>query len=149
VRPLEHRAARASPIADRFTLPYSQLIYAPLQSTDGGRARQRQATENESIRALFAYLCETLRVHQLEDVRRFHEHWQAEASLALRRGGPEAARSYVTHGRLHSTHPAMVADRVARAFERLSSDGSRVAITTASAGVARAINTEIQRRRNP
>jgi ATP-dependent exoDNAse (exonuclease V) alpha subunit len=92
---------------------------------------------------MFAHLCETLRVHQLEEVRRFQEHWQAEASLALRRGDPEAARSDAAHGQLASTHPAMVADRVALAFERLSSDGSRVVVTTASAGVARAINTEI------
>lgn len=35
---------------------------------------------------LFALWCERLSAHQLDEVRRFHDDWQAEASLALRRG---------------------------------------------------------------
>ena len=45
-------------------------------------------------------------------------------------------------------HPALLADRVARLHERQATGGSTVAITTASRGTARAINVEIQRRRN-
>jgi ATP-dependent exoDNAse (exonuclease V) alpha subunit len=98
---------------------------------------------------MFALWCERLPAHQLEEVRRFNDDWQAEASLGLRRGDPAAAATYAAHHRLQTVHPVLVADRVARQFERLAVRGETVAITTASAGTARAINAEIQRRRNP
>lgn len=82
-------------------------------------------------------------------MRRFVDEWQAEASLALRRGDVTAASAYAAHHRLETVHPALVADRVARQFDRLVSRGGTVAITTASARTARAINVEIQRRRKP
>lgn len=98
---------------------------------------------------MFALWCERLAPHRLEEVRRFADDWQATASLALRRGKPAAAQAYATHHRLQSVHPALVADRVSRQFERLSARGATVAITTASAGTARAVNLAIQHRRNP
>jgi hypothetical protein len=98
---------------------------------------------------MFALWCERLGAHELEEVRRFTEDWQAEASLALRRGDPAAAAAYAAHHRLQAVHPALVADRVARQHQRLAGGGETVAITTASAGMARAINLEIQHRRNP
>ena len=98
---------------------------------------------------MFALWCERLAAHRLEEVRRFADDWQATASLALRRGDPAAAATYAAHHRLATVHPALVADRVARQFERLAERAHAVAITTASSGTARAINVEIQRRRNP
>lgn len=84
----------------------------------------------------FALWCERLPAHQLEEVRRFTDDWQAEASLALGRGDAAAAAAYAAHHRLQSLHPALVADRVARQFERLAGRGESVAISTASAGTA-------------
>lgn len=98
---------------------------------------------------MFALWCERLPAHRLEEVRRFADNWQAEASLHLRRGEPAAARAYTDHHRLHSVHPALVADRVARQFARLTGRGATVTVTTASAGTARAINVAIQHWRNP
>ncbi len=98
---------------------------------------------------MFAHWCEVLPAHHLEEVHRFADDWQAEASLALRRGDPSAAAPYADRHRLRSVHPALLADHVARQHERLTGRGQSVAITTASAGTARAINVEIQRRRNP
>ncbi len=98
---------------------------------------------------MFAHWCERLPAHHLEEIRRFTDDWQAEASLALREGEPAAAAAYAAHHRLQTVHPALVADRVARQFERLAARGETVAITTASAGTALAVNVEIQRRRNP
>ncbi|MGH9180551.1 MAG: AAA family ATPase [Acidimicrobiales bacterium] len=98
---------------------------------------------------MFAHWCEAFPAHQLEEVRRFSEAWQGEASLLLRQGDPAAARQYGDHERLHTVHPALLADRVARQHHQLSAEGHTVAITTASTGTARAINVEIQRRRNP
>jgi conjugative relaxase-like TrwC/TraI family protein len=98
---------------------------------------------------VFAHWCQQLPAHHLEDVRRFADAWQAEASLALRRGEAAAAAAYAARRRLQSTHPTLVADRVAHQFEKLRVRGGTVAITTASAKTARAINVEIQRRHNP
>lgn len=95
---------------------------------------------------MFAYWCDTLSAHRLDEVRRFGELWQAQASLALRRGEPAAARAYVERGRVHTAHPALLAQRVARQYLTAAEKGRSVAITTASAGAARAINTEIQYR---
>ena len=98
---------------------------------------------------MFAHWCESFPARHLDEVRRFAEPWQAEASLLLREGDPAAAALYAQHGRLRTVHPALVADRVARQHERQAAGGAIVAITTASTGTARAINVEIQRRRNP
>jgi conjugative relaxase-like TrwC/TraI family protein len=98
---------------------------------------------------MFAHWCEALPAHHLEEVHRFADDWQAEASLALRQGERTAARAYAARQRLQTVHPALLADRVARKHELITSRGQSVAITTASAGTARAINVEIQRRHNP
>ena len=95
---------------------------------------------------LFAYWCDTLASHHLDEVRRFTETWQAQASLALRRGDPAAARAYIEHGRVHTTHPALLAGRVARQYLAATARDHSVAITTTAAATARTINTEIQRR---
>ncbi len=98
---------------------------------------------------IFAHWCVAFPAHHLEEVRRFHDAWQGESSLLLRHGDPAAAAHYAEHGRLRTVHPALLADRVARQYEQMSGGGATLAITTASAGTARAINVEIQRRRNP
>ena len=98
---------------------------------------------------MFAHWCAALPAHHLDQVFRFADDWQAEASLALRRGDRAAAGAYGERDRLQTVHPALLADRVARQHQQLTRQGESVAITTASAGTARAINVEIQRRRNP
>jgi len=98
---------------------------------------------------VFALWCERLPAQHLEEVRRFANDWQGAASLALRRGDAVGVAAFATRHRLHAVHPALVADRVARQFERLSDRGTAVAVTTASAGTARAVNVAIQHRRNP
>jgi len=82
-------------------------------------------------------------------VRRFDEAWQAEASLALRRGERSAAAAYAAHGRLDAVRPALLPERVARVHQLRTQAGASLAITTASAGMARDINLAIQRRHNP
>ena len=98
---------------------------------------------------MFELWCERLPTYQLDEVRRFGDDRQAEASLIVRRGHPAAAAAYGAPHRVRTVHPVLAADRVARQFERLAARGQSVAISTASAGTARAINVEIQRRRNP
>jgi len=93
---------------------------------------------------VFARWCDTLPTHSLDEPRRFTEPWEAAASLRLRSGHPDAVDAYAAHGRVHTTHPALVADQVARAHQRAERDGRSVAITVGNAETARAINREIQ-----
>lgn len=93
---------------------------------------------------MFAHWTDTLAAHRLEQLYRFDEPWQAEASLALRRGDPAAAVAYAEHGRVRTMHPAVVAQQVARVHAVVTARGETLAITTSSASMARAINEEIQ-----
>ncbi|MEZ5350902.1 MAG: MobF family relaxase [Microthrixaceae bacterium] len=93
---------------------------------------------------VFAHWCDTIPHHTLDTPRRFHEPWEAAASLGLRTGDPDAANTYAEHGRLHTSHPALVAAQVAEAHARHESQGQSVAITVNTADTARAINREIQ-----
>ena len=95
---------------------------------------------------VFAHWCDTLPVHRLEQVRRFAEAWQAEASRGLRAGDPRAVAAYAEHGRLKATHPTLLAERVARQHEALVAAGATVAVTTASTAVAREVNLAVQHR---
>jgi conjugative relaxase-like TrwC/TraI family protein len=93
---------------------------------------------------MFAHWCDTVPHHTLDTPRRFLEPWEADASLALRRGDPAAAREYADHDRLHAAHPALLPSRIAAAFERHAEAGRSVAITTVSTTTARDINRAIQ-----
>jgi hypothetical protein len=95
---------------------------------------------------MFSYWCERLPSHRLEVVRRFKAPWEAHASLGLRAGDPRALEIYATHHRLRATHPALIAEQVARYHARVASSGDTVAITTATTSVAREINRSIQHR---
>lgn len=96
---------------------------------------------------MFAHWCDTLPAHYLDEVQRFEEPWQAEASLGLRRGDPDAAAEYAARKRVRAVHPGLVADQVASLHENLTGRGETLAITTARTETARAINRAIQHRR--
>jgi conjugative relaxase-like TrwC/TraI family protein len=93
---------------------------------------------------MFAHWTDILPAHRLEHIHRFDEPWQADASLALRRGDPAAAVTYAEHERVRSVHPAVVAQQVARTHAAVTARGETLAITTSSQAMARAINEEIQ-----
>lgn len=95
---------------------------------------------------MFAYWCDMLPAQRLEEVRRFAEVWEAEASLLLRAGDRRAVEAYAARRRLTSAHPALIADRVARQHQALVAKANTVAVTTATAATAREINAAIQHR---
>jgi conjugative relaxase-like TrwC/TraI family protein len=96
---------------------------------------------------LFAHWCDTVPHHELDHPRRFHEPWEADASLGLRRGDPTAVERYDQHHRLHTTHPALLPRRIADTYLAHVEAGRSVAITTTSSAAAREINQAIQARR--
>ncbi len=98
---------------------------------------------------VFAHWCNTVPRAELLTPRRFHQAWEAHASLALRAGDPTAAEQYERHGRLRTIHPAMLVVDVARTHQRHATAGRTVAVTTNTAATAKAINCAIQDLRNP
>jgi conjugative relaxase-like TrwC/TraI family protein len=98
---------------------------------------------------MFGHWCDALPAYHLDEVRRFSQPWEADASLALRHGDPRAVSAYHDHGRLRANHPALVPRQVAHYYEKVTDDGETIAITTASTATARAINQEIQWQRTP
>ena len=96
---------------------------------------------------VFAHWSATLPHHTLDTPRRFTEPWEAAASLALRAGDRRGVEVYAAHGRLQSTHPALVAAQVARLVVVHEVEGRAVAVTTNTAETAKAINQAIQRTR--
>jgi conjugative relaxase-like TrwC/TraI family protein len=97
---------------------------------------------------LFAHWADVVHHHELDEPRRFHEPWEAGASLGLRRGEAVAVEAYDAHHRLHIAHPALLPRRVAEAYRSHVDAGRTVAITTTSAASAREINRAIQAQRH-
>ncbi len=96
---------------------------------------------------VFAHWTATVAHHELVTPRRFTEPWEAAASIALRAGAPDVAEIYASHHRLHTTHPALLAARIAREAAADLAAGLDIAITTKTADTARAINRAIQNAR--
>lgn len=96
---------------------------------------------------VFAHWCATVPHHELDTPRRFLEPWEAKASLELRSSTSRAIEVYEEHGRLHTSHPALLARRVAESYGRHVEAGRSVAITTTSVARAREINLAIQAQR--
>jgi ATP-dependent exoDNAse (exonuclease V) alpha subunit len=120
-----------------------------VELTETNRWRLVVAGDPEQLPAVgrggvFAHWCDTLPHHTLDTPRRFSETWEAAASLALRAGQTDAATAYAEHSRLHTAHPATLAGQIARAHRHHTDAGRTLAVTTADAETARAINREIQ-----
>ena len=96
---------------------------------------------------VFAHWTATVAHHELVTPRRFTEPWEAAASIALRTWDPDVAEIYNAHHRLHTTHPALLAARIAREATADLAAGLNIAITTKTAETARAINQAIQNAR--
>jgi conjugative relaxase-like TrwC/TraI family protein len=93
---------------------------------------------------VFAHWCDTIPHVELDTPRRFHQPWEAAASLQLRAGDPAAAATYAEHHRLHAVHPVLLGREVARRHQRHVEAGRSVAITTNTAETARVISLAIQ-----
>ena len=76
------------------------LVGDPLQFSPVGRG------------GMFGWLVEAGPHIELDQVHRFTEPWEAEASLQLRAGDTDALDVYDAHGRLHSATPDQIDNTV-------------------------------------
>ncbi len=94
---------------------------------------------------LFNELCATSRVHAFSRIHRFHERWEAAASLQLRTGDPGALDAYQAHDRISAGTFLDHVELIARGWVGYTLDGKTVAITAATNDHVDALNNAVQR----
>jgi len=100
-----------------------------------------------------ALVAATTNAVELSELHRFDEAWEAEASLGLRRGAPEAVAAYDRHGRLVATSEAEALRQVFASWwaspagrddtVMIASDNESVAALSALARTARVAAGEV------
>ena len=96
---------------------------------------------------MFAELCATGRRIELDTIHRFHNDWEAAASLKLRHGDPTGLNAYLDHDRILAApfdeHLASIATACSLAHHH----GEHLAVTTTTNDHVDAINHAVQAHR--
>ena len=97
---------------------------------------------------IFDHLASTLpdhRVSRLEQVHRFDNPWEGQASAALRQGNHDVLDLYETHGRIIPTGPdTSLVDTVTNLYMQRHRDGIEVGVFAATNTQVDELNTTIQ-----
>ena len=96
---------------------------------------------------MFAELCATGRTIELDTIHRFHNPWEAAASLKLRHGDPTGLDAYAAHDRIHAAPFAEHLDNIAHAWIGAHQRAEYIAITTTTNDHVDAINRAVQAHR--
>ena len=96
---------------------------------------------------MFNELCSTGRAFELDRIHRFHQPWEAAASLHLRNGNPKGLDAYLAHGRIIAGPLEAHLTRIAEQWLQHTAAGKTVAITAATNDHVDAINHAIQHQR--
>jgi conjugative relaxase-like TrwC/TraI family protein len=96
---------------------------------------------------MFAELCATGRPIELDTIHRFHNDWEAAASLQLRHGNPAGLDAYLDHDRILPAPFHEHLDDIATACTAALHRGEYVAITTTTNDHVDAINHAVQTHR--
>ena len=92
---------------------------------------------------MFGELCATGRTIELDTIHRFHNQWEAAASLKLRHGEPGGLDAYLDHDRIVAAPFDEHVDNLAHYWAGAHDRGEYVAITTTTNDHVDAINTAI------
>lgn len=93
---------------------------------------------------MFHELCRNGRAIELDCIHRFHEPWEAAASLQLRHGDPRGLDVYLEHGRVAAGTFDDHLRRIAKTWLDTSGDGRTIAITASTNEHVDKINGVIQ-----
>jgi hypothetical protein len=96
---------------------------------------------------MFTEMCATGRTIELDHIHRFHNHWEAAASLKLRHGDPTGLDAYLDHYRVFAAPLVEHLDNIANTWIGAHNRGEQCAITTTTNDHVDAINAHIQQRR--
>jgi conjugative relaxase-like TrwC/TraI family protein len=92
---------------------------------------------------MFGELCATGRTIELDTIHRFHNSWEAAASLKLRHGDPGGLDAYLDHDRIVAAPFDEHVDNLAHYWAGARDRGEYVAITTATNDHVGAINAAV------
>lgn len=93
---------------------------------------------------MFHELCRNGRAIELDCIHRFHEPWEAAASLQLRHGDPRGIDAYLQHGRISAGTFDDHFCRIAKTWLDTTGDGRTIAITASTNEHVDKINGVIQ-----
>ncbi len=96
---------------------------------------------------MFEHLINTHGAIELDQVHRFSNDWEAQASLRLRRGDPSVAEVYEAHGRLHGGTASRMQREALDAWWTAREAGQPVVLLTPTNETVRVLNEAAQRRR--
>jgi conjugative relaxase-like TrwC/TraI family protein len=96
---------------------------------------------------MFGELCATGRTIELDTIHRFHNQWEAAASLKLRHGDPGGLDAYLDHDRIVAAPFDEHVDNLAHYWAGAHERGEYVAITTTTNDHVDAINTAVHQHR--
>lgn len=106
-----------------------------------GDPRQLQAVGRGGM---FDELCRAGRTHHLQHIHRFTHRWEADATLALRTGRPEALHAYFDHHRVRPADLESQLGWIADAWVRHDTNGKTVTVTAETNANVDALNRAIQ-----
>ncbi|GEM_PF-724572 len=96
---------------------------------------------------MFNHLIDTHGAIELDQVHRFTQDWEANASLRLRRGDPTAADIYDAHGRLHGGTSTRMHAEAIDAWWHHRQTGQSVVLAAPTNETVSELNTAAQQRR--
>jgi conjugative relaxase-like TrwC/TraI family protein len=96
---------------------------------------------------MFGHLVDSHGGIELDQVHRFHHHWERQASLRLRAGDPNVLTEYETRGRLHGGAPQEMEAEIITAWEQARRRGETVALMAKSTDAVARLNRLAQHTR--
>ena len=95
---------------------------------------------------MYALLCDTHAVIELDTVHRFAHPWERDASLLLRRSDPTALAHYDAHGRIHGLDPDTAIGHAIDAWVDARERGGAVLLMAGTTDTVVALNQAAQQR---
>jgi len=93
---------------------------------------------------MFGHLVKTLGAIELDEVHRFTNQWETEASLQLRAGDPLVVDAYDKHGRIHAGSADQIEAQILRAWMAARQRGESVALMANSNQTVNRLNQQCQ-----
>jgi conjugative relaxase-like TrwC/TraI family protein len=93
---------------------------------------------------MFGHLVDTLGAVELDEIHRFTQNWEKQASLRLRAGDPTVLDVYDQHGRIHSGSVGEMETQIVEAWGDARAGGNRVALMANSNDTVNRLNIKCQ-----
>jgi conjugative relaxase-like TrwC/TraI family protein len=93
---------------------------------------------------MFGHLVDTIGAVELDEVHRFTQEWEKQASLLLRDGDPAALHIYSAQERIHSGGPENVEAKIIEAWKQARDVGQTVALMANSNDTVSRLNKHCQ-----